>query len=85
MGYGRGKLAHFRRGKLAHLFSMNKHFQESVQYFIAFSDYISHILIPKPKDLLKKNKNNNNEKKKKKKEKNVFMVITIYIFVNPTI
>ena len=28
MGYGRVKLAHFRRGKLAHLFSMNKNFTE---------------------------------------------------------
>ena len=54
MGYGRAKLAHFRRGKLAHLFSMNKIFQKSIQYFIAFSDNISHILSPKQKILLQK-------------------------------
>ena len=54
MGHGRGKLAYFRRGKLAHLFSMNKIFQKSVQYFIAFSDYISHILSPEQTILLQK-------------------------------
>ena len=47
MGYGRGKLAHFRQGKLAHSFSMNKSFRKSIQYFVAFSDYISQILSPK--------------------------------------
>ena len=54
VGYGRGKLAHFRRGKLVHLLSMNKNFQKSIQYFITFSDYISHILSPKQKILLQK-------------------------------
>ena len=38
----------------AHLFSMNKFFQESIQYFIAFSDYITPILSPKQKMLLQK-------------------------------
>ena len=37
-------MAHFRQGKLADLFSMDKNFQESVQYFIANFDYISHTL-----------------------------------------
>ena len=46
MWYAQGKLAHFRRGKLAHLFSMDKNVQESVQYFIAILDYISYILYP---------------------------------------
>ena len=54
MGDCRSKLAYFRRGKLAHLFSMNKIFQKSIQYFIAFSEYISHILSPKQKILLEK-------------------------------
>ena len=46
MRYGRVKLAHFRRGKLALLFSINKIFQKVIQYFIKFSYYISHILSP---------------------------------------
>ena len=54
MGYGQGKLAHFRRVKLAHLFSMKKKFQKSNQYFIAFSDNSSHILSPKQKILIQK-------------------------------
>ena len=49
--WGMVGMAHFRRGKLAHLFSMNKHFQESIRYFIAFPDYISHILSPKQKGI----------------------------------
>ena len=52
MGYGRGKLAHFRRGKLAHLFSINKKFQKSIQYFIAFSDYITKQTISLQKRIL---------------------------------
>ena len=53
-GMVRVKLAHFRRGKWAHLFSMNKNCQKSIQYFIAFSDYFSQILSPKQKILLQK-------------------------------
>ena len=41
MWYGRGKLAHFRRGELAHLFSMDKNNPESTQYLIAILDFIS--------------------------------------------
>ena len=54
MVYGRDILAHFRRVKLAHLFSMNTIFQKSMQYFIVFSDYISNILPPKTKDFATK-------------------------------
>ena len=53
-GYGRGKLAHFRRGNLTLLFSMNKNFQKSIKYVKAFSDNISHTLSPKQTILLQK-------------------------------
>ena len=69
MGYGRRKLAQFRRGILAYLFSLNKNVQKSVQYFIAFSDYIYHIFYFQNKRICCKNE---------------FMVTEIYIFVNPT-
>ena len=49
MWYGRGKLAHVRRGKLAYLLSMNKDFQESIQYFIAFRTIFLMFYLPKQK------------------------------------
>ena len=37
-GYSRGKLVHFRQGKLAHLFSIVEIVKVSIQYFIATLD-----------------------------------------------
>ena len=43
MGYSRGKLANFGRGKLAHLISVNTIFQKSIFYSI-FRLYFSYFI-----------------------------------------